>query len=331
MAEGKALRQLIQAGARSGDVGFRAAAEEVIRQERAKRHHLLANDLERLLYGEQAALPGRAQLPRADVPKDERGLELLEMRAPQRELGDVVLSENTRATLERVLLEQNRRDELGTYGLRPAGRMLFCGPPGCGKTTAAEVLASELGLELAVVRFDAVISSYLGETATNLRKVFDYVSKQRMLVLFDEFDTVGKEREDPADHGELKRVVNAFLQLIDAYRGPSILVAATNHQGLLDRALWRRFDEVVFFGMPDLEQVQRLLELKTRAVPSDLSLRDMEFVKRFSAMSHADIERVVARAIKSMVLKRCDLLGVELLVEALREEQERREVTNSDD
>jgi SpoVK/Ycf46/Vps4 family AAA+-type ATPase len=329
MAEGKALRQLIQAGARSGDLGFRTVAEEVIRQERAKRHHLLANDLERLLYGEQAALPGRPQVRRDDVPKDERGLELLELQTPQRDLGDVVLSAGTRATLERVLLEQNRRDELGTYGLRPAGRLLFCGPPGCGKTSAAEVVAAELGVDVAVVRFEAVISSYLGETAANLRKVFDFVAKQRLVVLFDEFDTVGKEREDPADHGELKRVVNAFLQLIDAYRGPSLLIAATNHQGLLDRALWRRFDEVVLFDMPDFEQLQRLLELKTRAVPSNLPLRDESFVSRFAAMSHADVERVVVRAIKDMVLKRHAVLGEDLLLEALRQERERQEVTCS--
>jgi SpoVK/Ycf46/Vps4 family AAA+-type ATPase len=331
MAEGKALRQLIQAGARSGDEGFRAVAEEVIRQERAKRHHLLANDLERMLYGEQAVPQERGAIRRDDIPKDERGLDLLELRAPQRDLGDVVLAASTQMTLERVLAEQNRRDELGTYGLRPAARLLFCGPPGCGKTTAAEVVAAELGVELAVVRFDAVISSYLGETATNLRKVFDYVAKQRILVLFDEFDTVGKEREDPADHGELKRVVNAFLQLIDAYRGPSLLVAATNHQGLLDRALWRRFDEVVLFGMPAVEQVQLLLELKTRAVPSQLPLRDAAFINRFSEMSHADIERVVVRSIKSMVLDRAALLTESLLLEALQQERERQIVTHSED
>ena len=126
MAEGKALRQLIQAGARSGDAGFRSAAEDVIRDERAKRHHLLANDLERLLYGEQAAPPDRSPVRRNDIPKDERGLELLELRTPQRDLADIVLADNTQATLVRVRLEQNRRDELGTYGLRPAGRLLFC-------------------------------------------------------------------------------------------------------------------------------------------------------------------------------------------------------------
>jgi SpoVK/Ycf46/Vps4 family AAA+-type ATPase len=331
MAEGKALRQLIQAGARSGDAGFRSAAEDVIRDERAKRHHLLANDLERLLYGEQAAPPDRSPIRRSDIPKDERGLELLELRTPQRDLADIVLADNTQATLVRVLLEQNRRDELGTYGLRPAGRLLFCGPPGCGKTTAAEVLATELGVDIAIVRFDAVISSYLGETAANLRKVFDYAAKQRLLVLFDEFDTVGKEREDPADHGELKRVVNAFLQLIDAYRGPSLLVAATNHQGLLDRALWRRFDEVVLFGLPELLHVQRLLELKTRAVPSSLPLRDNEFVGRFAAMSHSDIERVVVRAIKSMVLQRSPVLSEDMLLGALHQELERQTLTRVDD
>ena len=97
------------------------------------------------------------------------------------------------------------------------------------------------------MRLDAVVSSYLGETAANLTKVFDFVAANRFVVLFDEFDALGKEREDPSEHGELRRVINAFLQLLDAYSGPSLLIAATNHEGLLDRALWRRFDEVVLF------------------------------------------------------------------------------------
>ena len=120
---------------------------------------------------------------------------------------------------------------LKTYGLRPSDRILFCGPPGCGKTLTAEVIASELGRPFAVVRTDSVVSSFLGETAANLRKVFDFAAATPSVMLFDEFDALGKEREDASEHGELRRVVNAVLQMLDAYDGRSLILAATNHEG----------------------------------------------------------------------------------------------------
>jgi SpoVK/Ycf46/Vps4 family AAA+-type ATPase len=325
VAEGRLLRRLISAGAKADDAEFRTAAEEIIREERSKKHHLLANDLERLLYGEHGTPPRAASLVERDVPKDrERGLSLLDVRAPIRTLGDLVLSTEVRATLEDILLERSKEELLGSYGLRPTTRLLFYGPPGCGKTSAAEALATEMGLELATVRFDAVVSSFLGETAANLRKVFDFVAANRLVVLFDEFDAIGKEREDPGEHGELRRVINAFLQMLDAYRGPSLLIAATNHEGLLDRALWRRFDDVLLFERPTTDQIPQLLHAKLRAVRTDLSVDRPDLVARFERMSHADIERVVVRAIKNMVLGGRKYLSEDILESAHQRETARR-------
>ncbi len=301
MAQGRLLRQLIKAGATGSGEEFRRVAEKVIEEERQKKHHLLATDLQRILYGEPSRGGVRPLGSMPGAPTDrERNLPLLEVRAPVRGLDDIVLADDNRAAIEDILHEQGRRDVLAAYGLRPAGKLLFCGPPGCGKTLAGEVLATELGLPVVVVRFDAVVSSFLGETAANLRKVFDYAAAGRYLALFDEFDAVAKEREDPSDHGELRRVVNAFLQLIDSYRGQSLLVAASNHEGLLDRALWRRFDEVLFFDRPSAEERVRLLQTKLRGVRYDFDAA--EVAPAFEGMSHADIERVVVRAVKAMVL-----------------------------
>lgn len=324
MAEGQLLRKLVRAGSQAKTDEFRTAAEELIRLEREKKHHLLANDLERILYGERSL---GSRLPQAvvqDVPKDrERGLALLEIREPVRDLNEIILSDENRSILQEVLLEQNRVDLLGSYGLRPISRLLFCGPPGCGKTLAAEVLATELGLQLATVRFDAVVSSFLGETAANLRKVFDFLAGHRVVALFDEFDAIGKEREDAAEHGELKRVVNSFLQMIDAYRGSSLLIAATNHERMLDRALWRRFDEVLFFEKPNLEQIRQLLAVKLRGVRYDLPITDPGFLNRFTGFTHASIERILIRAIKAMALKGRLFLTSDLLEEA-HDREERR-------
>lgn len=177
MAHGRLLRQLIKAGAAGKADDFRRAVERVIQEEREKKHNLLANDLERILYGGSSDVEElRAATPVPPVPVDrERQLPLLEVNDPIRNLEDIVLAASNRSILDDVLLEQGRRDLLRTWGLRPISRLLLVGPPGCGKTLAAEVVAAELGLPVVVIRFDAVVSSFLGETAANLRRVFDYL------------------------------------------------------------------------------------------------------------------------------------------------------------
>ena len=217
MPSAKLLRQLVKSGTEGNFDAFRTVTEQVIQEERAKQHHLLANDLERLLYGRLSSVNSATRGFVDKVPEDkERGLALLQIKEPVRTMEHIVLSDENRSLLDEILQEHHRRELLGSYGMYPADKMLFCGPPGCGKTLAAEVVASELGLPLAIVRIDSVVSSYLGETAANLRKVFDFIAKTPMVVLFDEFDALAKERGDSAEHGELKRVVNAVLQMLDA-------------------------------------------------------------------------------------------------------------------
>lgn len=305
MASGKLLRQLIKSGAQGDTAVFRLASEAVIKEEREKNHHLLANDLERLLYGSQTTTGDSVRqlhsLPGLPTNKD-NGLALLEARGVVREEKDIILSDTTQSALDEILMEHNRADTLQSYGMQPAQKLLFCGPPGCGKTLAAEVIAHALSMPLILVRLDSVISSFLGETAANLRKVFDYVSETPVVALFDEFDALTKDRGDSADHGELKRSVNAVLQMMDGYRGESVLIATTNYETLLDRAVWRRFDEVVRFEMPNLEQIKRLLTLKLSGIRRNFEADDGQVASQFKGMSHADIERVLRRAVKEMIL-----------------------------
>jgi AAA+ superfamily predicted ATPase len=305
MASGKLLRQLIKSGTLGDAASFRSASEAVIKEEREKNHHLLANDLERLLYGGQSITCNGVRKFQgiSDLPTNkDSGLALLEERAVVREEKDIVLSDATQSALDEILMEHNRADTLRSYGMQPAQRLLFCGPPGCGKTLAAEVIAHALSMPLVLVRLDSVISSFLGETAANLRKVFDYIAQQPVVALFDEFDALTKDRGDSADHGELKRSVNAVLQMMDSYRGESILIATTNYETLLDKAVWRRFDEVVRFEMPNLEQIKRLLALKLSGIRRNFEPEDGQVASLFKGMSHADIERVLRRAIKEMIL-----------------------------
>jgi len=327
MASGKILRQLVKAGSVGDAAAFRQASEAVIREERQKQHHLLANDLERLLYGDHAGLSPHVRklhkLEELPASKD-NGLALLEERQVIREEKDIVLSDATRTQLSEILHEHNRGDVLRSYGLQPAQKLLFFGPSGCGKTLAAEVIAHSLSLPLIIVRLDSVISSFLGETATNLRKVFDYIAQNDVVALFDEFDALAKDRGDAADHGELKRSVNAVLQMLDSYRGGSIIIATTNYESLLDHAIWRRFDEILHFEMPNFEQTKRLLALKLSGIRRNFDTDDHEVNALFKGLSHSDIERVLRRAVKEMVLSGREFLEKGHLVEALKREYRRK-------
>ena len=325
MAKANLLRQLVKSGSEGEHQAFRRVSEQLIKEERAKNHHLLANDLEKILYGRRSSNTPLHSVLSDRLPKEkERNLPLLQIKEPIRCLEDVVLSDENSSLLNELLQEHHRVELLSSYGLYPADKLLFCGPPGCGKTLTTEVLANEIGLPLAVVRIDSVISSFLGETASNLRQVFDFVANVPMVVLFDEFDAIAKERSDEAEHGELKRVVNAFLQMFDAYEGKSILVAATNHDRILDLAVWRRFDEVLVFELPNLEQLRRLLAVKLRGLRREFEIDDARIAGYFKGMSHADVERVIRRAAKDMVLAGKDFLSERHLLSAIKREDGRR-------
>lgn len=322
MANGKVLRQLIKAGV-AGDVGsFRQVSEKIISDERQKQHHLLANDLENILYSDHLPIEKskvKTKLPPVPVDK-EREFPLLEIKAPQKSIEEMILCDKSYSIIEDVLEEQRRQDILKSYGLKPSSKVIFFGPPGCGKTLAAEVIAYELDLPLAVVRLDAIVSSFLGETAANLRKVFDFISSSPLVVLFDEFDAIGKERDDYSEHGELRRVVNAVLQMIDSYQGKSVVLAATNHEKILDSAIWRRFDETIEFPLPGRDELGRLVKLKLRGVRREFDVDDKEVIELFEGVSGANIERVVRRAVKKMVLRGQEFLTVKDLECASRRE-----------
>lgn len=321
MASGKILRQLFKAGTAGDKEAFRLASESIIEEERLKQHHLLANDLEKILYTSSGEFHGKLSRLIPAVPTDkERGLPLLDIRHSQRSLDELILPQESLASIEELLGEHRRQDILRSYGMRPASRVLFFGPPGCGKTLTAEVIACELDLPLAIVRLDALVSSFLGETAANLRKVFDYISQYPMVALFDEFDAVGKERSDSGEHGELRRVVNAVLQMMDAYQGQSLIIAATNHEQILDSAIWRRFEDIVEFSKPSREIVAQILQSKLRGVRRQFEADNAETIDLFLGLSGADIERVVRRAVKRMILKGQEFLSLKDLVSARNKE-----------
>jgi SpoVK/Ycf46/Vps4 family AAA+-type ATPase len=252
MARCDLIKRLFRSFRQGDQPGFLTAAREVIEDERKKQHTVLADELSQIInsYPERNRA---AHTSRFDaLPKDkDRGTDLVEVIRPDRRLDDLILAPSQAEALRVVCQEVQGWEILEVNSLRPASRLLFCGPPGCGKSVTAEAVANALGLCLLYVRFDSVVSSLLGETAANLRKVFDFAARESWVVLFDEFDAIGRSRGDATEHGELKRVVNAFLQMLDRFQGRSVIIAATNFEQSLDPALWRRFDEVMRFDRPD--------------------------------------------------------------------------------
>jgi SpoVK/Ycf46/Vps4 family AAA+-type ATPase len=197
----------------------------------------------------------------APTPKDKDStLDLIEILEPKVRLSDVALPSNTLGTLNQIIEEQKQAENLLSRGVVPTNRILFCGPPGCGKTLTANALAGEIGIPVAYVKLDGLVSSYLGQTGTNIRKIFEYIKDKRIMLFLDEFDAIAKKRDDAQELGELKRVVTTLLQNMDAMPANVFLVAATNHQQLLDPAIWRRFNLSVLLDLPKDEQRKSIIE-----------------------------------------------------------------------
>ena len=259
------------------------------------------------------------------VPLDsERGLPLLRVRRHCRGRADLIASDETMEGVDAIISENLAADSIRACGLRPPDRILLCGPPGTGKTLTAQVVSGALGCPFAYVAFDSLISSYLGETASNMRKVFDYMEKQRMVVLFDEFDSIGKRRDDPHEHGELERVVNNFMQMLDEYEGSAVIMAATNHHGMLDEAVWRRFDVTLYFDLPSQARRALLFEKYLRALKrsGDIDVRGLAAATR--GYSAADIMQVCTAALRKSIVRGGDEVGGDDVARSLAEQRRQK-------
>jgi SpoVK/Ycf46/Vps4 family AAA+-type ATPase len=318
------LKLLLRSHAEGDESSFRKAALQLAAAESTAGHMRVAEEI-RAIIAKLPPTSTRKQGPIIDIaaPRGELA-DILEGGHRDERLRDIVLRDDVRETLLRVISENRSRARLERFGVSPRRRLLFHGAPGCGKTLAAAVLAGEMGLPLMTVRFDALFSRFLGATAVQLRAIFAEMPRRPAVYLFDEFDSVAKARGDSQDVGEMNRVVTAFLQLVDADVSGSILVAATNHVELLDRAVFRRFDVIVPFDKPSREQIADLLKLRLSTV--GLSNEAAERLsEQAEGRSFADVARACDDAVRTMALDDREEISERDVVIAL-EELKRRNV-----
>lgn len=244
---------------------------------------------------------------------------LLAATYPKTRLDDVVLPSEMRARLDRLVQQQRQRDLLREYSQTPSCRLLLVGPPGSGKTMTASALAGELHLPLLTIRLDTLITRFMGETAAKLRLVFDQICSTRGVYLFDEFDAIGGRRSADNDVGEMRRVLNSFLQFLEEPNSTdSVVVAATNHPELLDRALFRRFDDILEYTLPDSDVIQKVLATRLSAFrPNRVTWAQV--VEAARGLSQADLARAADEVIKASILGNANTVSTDGLVDALLE------------
>jgi len=324
------LKRLFRAIASSDTEAIGKLTHLVIEEERSKGHTLLADQLENItkkIQKEKSTSNGKTASSVTDslqalseLPSSKRfNIPLVTLVTREKLRHHMVLPKIVEKRFQRIEREYAARDRLAHHGLRYRQKILLYGPPGCGKTLGAERLAWNTGLPLLKVRFDAMVSSFLGETASNLRLVFEDASKNPCLLFLDECDSIAKSREDSQEVGEIKRVVNTFLQILDEYESSSgLLVAATNLNKSLDTALWRRFDDLIEVPKPGEQELEFILKDTLSAIEVGY-INWSTIVEQMSDFSAAQAVRVAQDAAKRAILEREELVIQEHLEEAIKE------------
>lgn len=290
---------LVVALARAATVGdqqrIRRVLEAIVAEERDKQHKVVARQLSEVL--EQASAP-----PNGTVRVGHENQALVHEVVPERKLDDLILPEGVRVACRQLAEEQHRAELLRAYNIEPRNRVLLVGPPGNGKTSLAEAMAAELLAPMFVVRYEGVVASYLGETASRLQRLFDFVRTRRCVLFLDEFDTLAKERGDEHETGEIKRVVSSLLLQIDQLPSHVVVLTATNHPELLDRAVWRRFQLRLELPPPTRRQREEWFERFAKRSEFDLGYTPRTLADKLAGNSFAEIEEFALDILRQWVL-----------------------------
>jgi SpoVK/Ycf46/Vps4 family AAA+-type ATPase len=320
MATADQIKALIKSHVQDDDDRFMAVAMQVAAHAARQGHGRIADEIRTLV--DQAKADRRSSSPPIPIARPRGDLAaLLSVSYPETRFADMVLADEIRVRLERILREQRGREKLLSHGLRPRRKLLLVGPPGSGKTMTASALAGELRLPLYTLLLHGLITKFMGETAAKLRLVFDAVADQRGVYLFDEFDAIGGHRSAPNDVGEIRRVLNSFLQFLEQDESQSLIIAATNHPEALDRALFRRFDDVIEYTAAPSDLARCVL--RSRLGPFEVG--DIDWGAAAAAadgLSYADIVNACEAAAKDAILSDSLRVTTGALLEALKDRRQ---------
>lgn len=303
MATAAQIKALFESYKNGDDNRFKSVATQIAAHEANKGNTNFANELNSLIGKFSTRLDNKlstlASVPIIEPRGELAGL--FEAKYSEIKLNQLILSSNLMDKLNRIIEEQSQQHKLREYGLLPRSKILMVGAPGTGKTMTASALAGQLNLPLFTIQLDRLITKYMGEAAAKLRLIFEHIKKIRGVYFFDEFDAIGSSRGATNDVGEIRRILNSFLQFIENSRSDSLILAATNHEELLDKALFRRFDDVLHYELPDnklvIETFKRYLSKK---YIKDLSWTKIE--KEAVNLSYAEIAKICNNALKRNIL-----------------------------
>ena len=293
MATGEQIKALIKAHYDQDNDRFKTAALRIAASETRSGHTTLGREITAMVDASSRTKGNIINLANKD--------NLFLVSFPEARLSDLIVSPEINEKINRVLTEYRQRKKLASFGLSCRRKLLLEGEPGTGKTMTASVIAAELGLPLFIVQTDKLITKYLGETSARLRQIFETIANNRAVYLFDEFDAIGADRSRDNEVGEMRRILNSFLQFIEADVSESIIVAATNNRQMLDQALFRRFDDVLHYELPTVSEVQRLVANRTGAYDPEFSIGE-ETAAELSQLCQADITRLCEDAVKESLL-----------------------------
>ena len=293
MATAEQMKSLVKAYADCNDEKFKTVVLQIAAHEARLGHDNLARELKKQI--------DRVGSKRTNIVQLTSTNPMLSLSMPSHDLSELIVSEDITDKIQRILNEYRNRNKLISYGLTNRRKILIEGNPGTGKTLTASIIASELSLPLYTVQMDKLVTKFMGETSAKLRQVFDSIESNVGVYLFDEFDAIGADRSLDNEVGEMRRILNSFLQFIEQDGSESIIIAATNNQRLLDQALFRRFDDVLHYMLPTHMEIKRLLEYKIKSYDENFTI-PKDVIKAADGLSHAEIVRVCDDAIKNSIL-----------------------------
>jgi len=320
MAAAEQIKSLIKSYGNGDDSRFYATAMQIAAAEAKKGHITLADEIKKLIDNAKLGKNKFAGIikPLHDGAAQKELSDLLELVHPKVKLANMILSSKISKSLKRILNEQSKTELLKQNNLQPRKKLLFTGPPGCGKTMSASALASELSVPLFIIRLDGLISKYMGESIAKLRLIFNAMHQFRAVYLFDEFDSIGTTRTSTNEVGEIKRVLNSFLLQIEKDDSNSLIIAATNLPEFLDSALFRRFDDIILYTLPELPEIKELYHKRLEELNLSNNFNLDRIATESIGLSYSDISRVCEDLAKDILVYGMDEISEDGVLDSIK-------------